>query len=380
MNHPFLPLIDLRRQYSSIKTEIDTAIRRVVDRCDFVLGEDTTEFENEFAVFHQVPYCIGVGDGTAALHLALLALGVGPGDEVIVPTNTFIATVLAISHTGARPVLVDCEPNYYTMDIEAVERALTRHTKALLPVHLYGHPADMDPLLEIARSRKLFVVEDAAQAHGATYCGRLCGTLGDVGCFSFYPSKNLGAYGDGGAIVTRNADLAERARALGNYGQERKYVHTMIGFNSRLDSVQAAILRVKLRHLPHWNAQRGVVAKRYTESLAATNLQPPKAASWANPAWHLYVVQSDDRASLQTVLTEANVGHGIHYPIPVHLQEAYRALGYGPGSFPVSEALAQRVISLPMFAEINETELERVIQVCREPESNRTVTRSLETY
>jgi dTDP-4-amino-4,6-dideoxygalactose transaminase len=238
----------------------------------------------------------------------------------------------------------------------------------------------MDPLLEIARSRKLFVVEDAAQAHGATYCGRLCGTLGDVGCFSFYPSKNLGAYGDGGAIVTRNADLAERARALGNYGQERKYVHTMIGFNSRLDSVQAAILRVKLRHLPHWNAQRGVVAKRYTESLAATNLQPPKAASWANPAWHLYVVQSDDRASLQTVLTEANVGHGIHYPIPVHLQEAYRALGYGPGSFPVSEALAQRVISLPMFAEINETELERVIQVCREPESNRTVTRSLETY
>jgi dTDP-4-amino-4,6-dideoxygalactose transaminase len=380
MNHPFLPLIDLRRQYSSIKTEIDTAIRRVVDRCDFVLGEDTREFEHEFAVFHQVPYCVGVGDGTAALHLALLALGVGPGDEVIVPTNTFIATVLAISHTGARPVLVDCEPNYYTMDIEAVERALTRHTKALLPVHLYGHPADMDPILEIARRRKLFVVEDAAQAHGATYYGRLCGTLGDVGCFSFYPGKNLGAYGDGGAIVTRNAKLAERVRALGNYGQERKYAHTVKGFNSRLDSVQAAILRVKLRHLPHWNAQRRVIAKRYAESLAATKLQPPKAARWANPAWHLYVVQSDNRANLQTALNGANVGHGIHYPIPVHLQEAYRALGYGPGSFPVSESLAQRVISLPMFAEINEAELERVIQVCREPESDPTGANSLEIY
>ena len=380
MNQPFLPLIDLQRQYRSIKTEIDTAIRRVVDCGDFVLGEDTREFEHEFAAFHQVPYCVGVGDGTAALHLALLALGVGPGDEVVAPTNTFIATVLAISHTGARPVLVDCEPNYYTIDIEAVERALTRHTKALLPVHLYGHPADMDPLLEIARSRKLFVVEDAAQAHGATYYGRLCGTLGDIGCFSFYPGKNLGAYGDGGAIVTRSAELAERVRALGNYGQEQKYVHTMKGFNSRLDSVQAAILRVKLRHLPHWNAQRQVVAKRYTESLAATNLQLPKAARWANPAWHLYVVQSDNRTSLQTALNGANIGHGIHYPIPVHLQEAYRALGYGPASFPVSESLAQRVISLPMFAEINETELKRVIQVCREPELHPTVARSLETY
>ncbi len=351
-----------------------------MDRCDFVLGEDTREFENEFAAFHQVPYCVGVGDGTAALHLALLALGVGPGDEVVVPTNTFIATVLAISHTGARPVLVDCDPNYYTMDTEAVERALTRHTKALLPVHLYGHPADMDPLLEIARSRKLFVVEDAAQAHGATYKGRLCGTLGDVGCFSFYPGKNLGAYGDGGAIVTRNAELAERVRALGNYGQERKYAHTVKGFNSRLDSVQAAILRVKLRHLPHWNTQRRVVAKRYTESLAATNLQLPKTARWANPAWHLYVVQSDNRASLQTALDGANVGHGVHYPTPVHLQEAYRALGYGPGSFPVSESLAQRVISLPIFAEINETELERVIQVCREPESDSIVASPLESY
>jgi dTDP-4-amino-4,6-dideoxygalactose transaminase len=265
------------------------------------------------------------------------------------------------------------------MDIEAVERALTRHTKVLLPVHLYGHPADMDPLLEIARSQKLFVVEDAAQAHGATYYGRLCGTLGDVGCFSFFPSKNLGAYGDGGAIVTRNGELAERVRALGNYGQERKYAHMVKGFNSRLDSVQAAILRVKLRHLPHWNAQRGVVAKRYTESLGATNLQPPKAAHWANPAWHLYVVQSDNRASLQTALDRANIGHSIHYPIPVHLQKAYRALGYGPGSFPVSESLAHRVISLPMFAEINETELERVIQVCRKPESDPTAARSHES-
>jgi dTDP-4-amino-4,6-dideoxygalactose transaminase len=358
--------VNLLRQYCDLKPEIDAAFLHAVGRGDFILGEDTREFEKEFAAFHQVSYCVGVGDGTAALQLALLALGVGPGDEVMVPANTFIASVLAISNTGARPVLVDCDPVYHTMDVKGVERALTSRTKALMPVHLYGHPAEMDPLLEIARHRKLFVVEDAAQAHGATYKGRLCGTMGDIGCFSFYPSKNLGAYGDGGAIVTCNAKLAERIAVLRDYGQKTKNVHLMKGFNSRLDTIQAAILRVKLRHLSRWNEERRRVAARYAELLAGTKLQLPQVASWANPVWHLYVVQTANRTRLQTALDAANIAHGIHYPVPIHLQDAYGDLGYRPDSFPVSEFLAQHIISLPMFPEINEQELARIAKVSRE--------------
>jgi dTDP-4-amino-4,6-dideoxygalactose transaminase len=357
--------VDLLRQYHSLKPEMDAAILRAVGRGDFVLGEDTREFEKEFAAFNQVPFCVGVADGTDALHLALLALGIGAGDEVIVPANTFIASVQAISSAGARPVLVDCEPDYYTIDVKAVERALTSRTKAIMPVHLYGHPADMDPLLQLAKDRKLFIVEDAAQAHGATYKGRPCGAMGDIGCFSFYPGKNLGAYGDGGAIVTRNPALAEKVSLLRNHGQKVKYLHSIKGFNSRLDTVQAAVLRVKLKHLERWNEQRRAAAARYAQLLAETELVLPKAAPWAKPVWHLHVVQSSDRTRLQQALDAANISHGIHYPVPVHLQESYQELGHKPGSFPVTETLAARILSLPMFPEITETELQRVAEACK---------------
>ncbi len=361
---PQIQFVDLGRQYQSLKPEMDAAILRAVGRGDYILGEDTREFEKEFAVFNGAAHCIGVGDGTDALHLALLALGVGAGDEVIVPAHTYIASVLAITLTGARPVLVDCDPDYYTIDPVAVERALTPRTKALMPVHLYGQPADMDPLLEIARDRKLFVVEDNAQGHGSAYKGRPTGVLGHIGCYSFYPGKNLGAYGDGGAVVTNDAALAEKVGLLRNYGQKVKYVHTIRGYNSRLDTVQAAVLRVKLPHLSRWNEQRRAAATRYGELLASTNLDLPKVASWALPVWHLYVVQTDDRTALQKALDASGISHGIHYPIPVHLQEAYADLGYREGSFPVTERLASRIISLPMFPELTEIELERVAVAC----------------
>ena len=359
-----IQFVDLVRQYQTLIPEMDAAILRVAGRGDFILGEDVREFEKEFAAFNQVPFCIGVADGTHALHIALLALGVGAGDEVIVPANTFIASALAVSYTGARPVLVDCEPDYSTIDVKAVERALTPRTKAIMPVHLYGHPADMDPLLQIAKERKLFIIEDAAQAHGATYKGRLCGTMGDIGCFSFYPGKNLGAFGDGGGVVTRNPQLAEKVTLLRNYGQKVKGLHSIIGFNSRLDTIQAAVLRVKLKHLAKWNEQRRVAAARYSWLLAGTKLALPKVAPWASPIWHLYVVQSDDRPRLQQALDAANISHGIHYPVPVHLQECYRELGHKLGSFPVAETLAARILSLPIFPEITEEELQRVAAAC----------------
>lgn len=359
MHSDKIQFVDLLRQYHDLQPEMDLAILRAVGRGDFILGEDVREFEKEFAEFNQSPYCIGVSDGTDALHLALLALGIGPGDEVIVPTHTYIASALAISNTGARPVFVDCDPDYYTIDVQAVEKALSPRTKAIMPVHLYGHPADMDPLLQIAKDRKLAIVEDTAQGHGATYKGRLCGTIGDIGCFSFYPGKNLGAYGDGGAVVTRDAALAEKISVLRNYGQKVKYVHTVKGFNSRLDTLQAAVLRVKLPHLAKWNDQRRAAAAQYSTHLAGTSLGIPKIAPYANPVWHLYVVQTDDRAGLQIALDAANVSHGIHYPIPVHLQQAYSDLGYKAGDFPVTEALANRILSLPMFPEIKSVEIDR---------------------
>jgi dTDP-4-amino-4,6-dideoxygalactose transaminase len=359
-----IEFVDLRRQYRNLKPEIDAAVLHALGRGDYILGEDTREFEKEFASFVGANHCVGVSDGTDALHLALLALGIGPGDEVIVPANTFIATVFAVSSAGARPVLVDCEPDYFSIDVSAVRKAITPRTKALIPVHLYGHPADMDPLLEIAKDRKLFVVEDAAQAHGASYRGRACGTMGAIGCFSFYPGKNLGAYGDGGAIVTQDWPLAERVSLLRNWGAKEKYVHSVKGFNARLDTVQAAILRVKLKHLAAWNEQRRKAAKRYNELLGGSRLQLPKVAPWANPVWHLYVVQSPDRSRLQRAFDAANISCGIHYPVPVHLQEAYRDLGYKRGDFPVTESLAEEILSLPMFPEITEEELSRVAAAC----------------
>lgn len=362
---PKIHFVDLNRQYLSLKAEMDAAILRAVSRGDYILGEDTQEFEKEFASFNQVEQCIGVGDGTDALHLALRALNIGAGDEVILPANTFIATALAVSNAGATPVLVDCEPEFYCIDVRKIEGAITKKTRAIIPVHLYGHPADMDLILEIAQERKLRVIEDAAQAHGATYKGRPCGSMGDLGCFSFYPGKNLGAYGDGGAVVTNDGALAEKIRHLRNWGQKVKYVHTEKGYNSRLDTVQAAILRVKLRRLTAWNEERRRVAGRYTELLTGAGLKLPLVAPWANPVWHLYVVQTAHRARLQAALDEAQIAHGIHYPVPIHLQEAYRDLLRPIGSFPVAESAAARLLSLPMFPELAEEEIQRVVQCVR---------------
>ncbi len=360
-----IPFVDLGQQYRALKPEMDAAVTAVMGRGDFILGEDVAAFEREFAEFCQAEHCIGVSDGLDALQLALRVLGIGPGDEVILPTHTFIATALAVWQSGAKPVLVDVDPCHYTMDPEATARAITSRTKALLPVHLYGQPADMDPLLELARKHKLSVVEDAAQAHGAEYKGRRCGTLGDIGCFSFYPGKNLGAYGDAGGITTQREDLASRLRILRNYGQQPKNVHPLKGFNSRLDTMQAAILRVKLRHLESWNESRRKAAARYGELLRNSKIQAPATATYAKHVWHLYVIETDHRPAVQSALDAAGASHGVHYPSPVHLHEAFRDLGYARGSFPVAEALTPRIVSLPIFPEITEDQIQRIAAACR---------------
>lgn len=360
-----IPFVDLGQQYQALKSEIDAAVTAGMGRGDFILGEDVAAFEREFAAFCRAEHCIGVSDGVDALQLALRVLGIGRGDEVILPTHTFIATALAVWQAGAKPVLVDVDPRYYTMDPEATARAITSRTKALMPVHLYGQPADMDPLIDLARKHKLSIVEDAAQAHGAEYKGRRCGTLGDLGCFSFYPGKNLGAYGDAGGITTQRGDLANQLRILRNYGQQPKNVHPLKGFNSRLDTLQAAILRVKLRHLESWNERRRSAAGRYGELLRNSKVHTPATAAYAKHVWHLYVIETDNRPAVQAALDAAGASYGVHYPTPVHLHEAFRDLGYGRGSFPVAEALTPRIVSLPIFPEITEDQLQRIATACR---------------
>jgi len=348
-------------QYKSIKADIDRAIGSVLDRADWILGEDVTAFEQEFADYCDVRGAVGVDSGTSALELALRALGVGPGDEVITAANTFIATALAITSVGARPVLVDVDPTTYLLDASRVETALTKHTRAIIPVHLYGQPVDMDPILELARARGLVVIEDACQAHGARYKGRRVGSLGDAAAFSFYPGKNLGAYGDGGAVVSDRADVVERVRELRNYGQSRRYHHDVKGFNRRLDTIQAAVLRVKLPHLDHWNLRRGSHAAAYSAALASGGVEVPRVRTDSEPVWHLYVIEVSDRDDVQQELAIAGVSCGVHYPIPVHLQLAYRDLGYQPGDFPITEQSAGRIISLPMYAELRPADIERVV-------------------
>jgi dTDP-4-amino-4,6-dideoxygalactose transaminase len=361
-----IQFVDLQAQYKAIKPDVDQAVARILQRGDFVLGDDVRQFETEFAAYCKAPYCWGVANGTDALHLAMLACGLGAGDEVITCTHTFIATVHGIAQTGAKPVLVDCEPDFFNIDVAKIERAITPRTKAIVPVHLYGQPADMDPILEIARKHKLLVVEDACQAHGAEYKGRRCGSMGDIAAFSFYPGKNLGAYGDGGAIVTTRKDLAEKVALLRNHGQKVKYEHVIRGFNSRLDTVQAAILRVKLGHLEAWNDARRAAAKAYDKSLAGAPVKTPKVASYAKPIYHLYVVRTPQRAKLQSAMDAQQISWGIHYPIPVHLQKAYADLGYKNGSFPVSEAITAEILSLPMFPELTPEQVQRVAKVCHE--------------
>lgn len=355
-----IPFVDLATQYRSIKAETDAAVLRVFERGEFILGQDVTAFEQEFAAYCETSHCVGVANGTDALKLALQACGIGPGDEVISAAHTFIATTLAITECGATPVLVDCDPDDYLIDVSTIEAAITPKTRAILPVHLYGQCADMDAIMKIARKHNLVVIEDACQSHGARYKGKRAGSIGDIAGFSFYPGKNLGAYGDGGAITTNRADLAERVKLLRNYGQRVKYQHDVKGGNSRLDSAQAAVLRVKLKHLDDWNAARGRAAEEYGKALAGQNLGLPKVAPFSTHVFHLYVVQTGDRAGLQKALDAAGAQHGIHYPIPIHLQPAMADLGYKAGAFPVSERIAPRILSLPMFPELTKEQIARV--------------------
>jgi len=347
-----VPFVDLQAQFHSIEPEVTSAIMRAVERGDYILGEDVRLFEEEFAKYIGTREAISVGSGLDALELALRAYDIGSGDEVITAANTFVATALAIMATGARPVLVDINPDTYNINPLAIESAITSRTKAIMPVHLYGQPADMQPILEIARKHGLVVVEDSAQAHGATYSGRRAGSFGDAAGFSFYPAKNLGAYGDGGMVVTNNTQTAEKIRRLRNYGQRVKYEHPVIGTNSRLDTLQAAVLRVKLPRLDTWNSARAMHAVAYNAFLADAPVVLPHAATNRTHIYHLYVVQLERRSEVQEFLAARGIATGIHYPIPIHLQGACANLGYRNGEFPVTEAAAARILSLPMYAEM----------------------------
>jgi dTDP-4-amino-4,6-dideoxygalactose transaminase len=355
-----IPFVDLKAQYASIKGEVQTAIQGILDTCQFTLGSEVVAFEQEFAAYSQAKFGIGVNTGTSALHLALLAAGIGPGDEVITVPFTFVATVAAIHYTGARPVFVDIEPRSFTMDPAAIEAAITPRTKAILPVHLYGQPADMDPIIAIARKRGLIVIEDAAQAHGAEYKGRRAGSLGDMACFSFYPGKNLGAYGEGGMVVTSNPEYTRTIRMLRDWGAEKKYQHVLKGYNYRLEGIQGAVLRVKLRHLEAWTEARRAAAARYDRLFAGTPVAAPAAMPYARHVYHIYAVRTGQRAAWQEALQGQGIQTGIHYPHPVHLLPAYADLGYKAGQFPHSERAANEVLSLPMFPELTAQQGEQV--------------------
>jgi dTDP-4-amino-4,6-dideoxygalactose transaminase len=355
-----VPYLDLKAQYESIKPEIDAAISRVLESSQFILGSEVAEFEKEFAVYCGATECIALNSGTSALHLALLAAGVGPSDEVITVPFTFAASVAAILYTGARPVLVDIDPDTFTMNPVATKAAITPRTKAILPVHLYGHPTHMDPILEVARRHGLVVIEDAAQAHGAKYKERPIGSLGDIACFSFYPTKNLGACGEGGAVTTSNTEYARTIRMLRDWGQDRKYHHLLRGFNYRMEGLQGAILRVKLRHLELWTEARRAIAAKYDELLADSELVRPSEMSWARHVYHAYTLRADDRDALQAALQEKGIQTGIHYPVPVHLQPAYAELVHIPLALPQSEKAAAEVLSLPLFPEMSGDQIQRV--------------------
>ena len=360
MEDPAIPLVDLKAQHRSIKAELDAAIGSVLESGRFILGPEVQAFEREFGDYCGTRHAVGVNSGTSALHLALLAAGVGPGDEVIAPAFTFVATVAAVEYTGARAILVDVDPLTLTMDPARLEAAITTKTRALIPVHLYGQPADMDPILSIARAHGLVLVEDAAQAHGAEYRGRRVGSIGDMACFSFYPGKNLGAAGDGGALTTSNDEYAQAVRVLRDWGAPEKYLHVVKGFNFRLDEIQAAILRVKLRRLEAWTELRRRHARTYSTLLAGAAVARPVAARDVRHVYHIYAVRTHARDRVRSELHAAGVQAAIHYPIPVHLQPAYANLGYTRGDFPVAERAADEVLSLPMYPELTSRQIERV--------------------
>ncbi len=358
MNH--VPYLDLRAQYATIRDEVQAALAEVCDSARFAQGPPTQAFEQEFAAYCGVAHCVSVNSGTSALHLALRSLNIGPGDEVITTPFTFIATAWAISYVGATPVFVDIDPQRRALDPAQVEAAVTPHTKAIIPVHIFGMPADMDALNVIARNHKLFIVEDAAQAHGARYKGKRVGQFGAISCFSFYPTKNLGAYGEGGALLTNDDKLAARARSLREHAQSARYVHEEVGYNYRMDSFQAAVLRVKLKRLDAWNAAREAHARRYTELLAATSYGLPAVPTDSNPVWHCYVIECENRDRVRATLTDAGIDTAVNYPVPLHLQPVYRSLGYHRGDLPVAERLCARCLSLPIYPELSPTHIRAV--------------------
>ncbi len=362
-----IPLVDLRAQYQSIKPEIDAAIQNCLNRTDFILGEDVQQFEKEFAAFCGVKEAVAVSSGTDALALALLACGVGPGDEVITTAFTFIATAEAISHCGATPVLVDCDPVTYNLEPKRLDKFVTKKTKAILPVHLYGRPADMDPICSVAAKHGLKVIEDAAQAHGAVYKGKTIGGIGDVGCFSFYPGKNLGAYGDAGMVTTNDPEIAEKARILRDHGRKEKYNHLRVGFNRRMDTIQAAILRVKLKRLAEWTERRRAIAAKYRELLKnPAIILPAEDEKDMSSVYHLFVIRTKMRAHIRRMLHVEGIESGIHYPIPLHLQPAYNTLKYKVGDFPHSELASDEVLSLPLYPELPDEQIVRIAGVIEE--------------
>ncbi|MEQ1534047.1 MAG: DegT/DnrJ/EryC1/StrS family aminotransferase [Sideroxydans sp.] len=360
-----IPFLDLKATYTELQPELDAAIKRVLDSGWYILGGEVEAFEQEYASYCESKHCVSVANGLDALHLALLALGVGAGDEVIVPSNTYIATWLAVSQCGATPIPVEPHAATYNIDPARIEAAITPRTKVILPVHLYGQPCDMDPILALARKHGLKVLEDGAQAHGAKYKGKRLGAHGDVVAWSFYPGKNLGAFGDGGAITTDDAELADRIRVLRNYGSRVKYVNDVRGFNSRLDPIHAAAMRVKLKALDAWNARRAVIANRYKKELSGLGLTLPFVPDWAEPAWHLFVIQHPQRDALQKTLGEAGIGTLIHYPIPPHLQQAYAEAGYVKGQFPLAEQIANQCLSLPIGPHLDVASVATVIQALK---------------
>jgi len=357
-----IPLIDLQAQYRSLKPRIDAAALRVLESGRYVLGPEVAAFESEFAAYCGTRHAVGLNSGTSALHLALLACGVGPGDEVITVPFTFVATVAAIEYTGARPVLVDVDPGTLNMDSSRVAAAITERTKAIVPVHLHGRLADVELSTGIAREHGLVVVEDAAQAHGAEHRGRKAGSFGAAGCFSFYPGKNLGAAGEGGAVVTDDDGLAARVRLLRDWGAEHKYHHVLRGYNYRLEELQAAILRVKLAEMERWTEARRTLARRYRDLLAGTDVRLPAHAAGRTHVYHVFSIRHPERDSLAAALARQGVGTGIHYPLPVHLQPGYAGLGYGAGDFPIAEQAAAEVLSLPLYPELRVDQLETVAQ------------------
>jgi dTDP-4-amino-4,6-dideoxygalactose transaminase len=361
-----VPFLDLKQQYLGIKDEILSGVATVFDSTQYVLGREVATFEEEFAAYCGVRHAVAVNSGTSALHCALLAAGIGPGDEVITVPCTFVATVAAVVYTGARPVLIDVDPVSYTMDPGRIEAAITPQTKAILPVHLYGNPAAMGPILEISRRRGLIVIEDAAQAHGAQYQGWRCGSMGDLGCFSFYPGKNLGAYGEGGLVATNHRELARKIRMLRDWGAEKKYQHVLKGFNYRMEALQGAILRVKFRYLERWTEARRARAAAYNRLLADSGLVLPVEAPGNRHVYHIYPVLSPARDELMESLRAQGVQTGIHYPDPVHLLPAHADLGYRAGDFPISERIAAQELSLPMFPELTDAQIEEVAQVVAE--------------